>query len=47
MIFSRAAEYRTSAVCAADGMLNSRAFADTLVQEDGVLSHQSQIKKGA
>ena len=47
MILSRAAEYRASALCSEDGMLNSRVFADSLVEEDGVLSRQSQIKKGA
>jgi hypothetical protein len=44
---SRDAEYRTSAVPAEDGTLDSRAFADSLVLEDGDLSHQSQNKKGA
>ena len=32
---------------AEDGTLDSRAFADSLVLEDGALSHQSQNKKGA
>jgi hypothetical protein len=30
-----------------DGMRNSRAFAGSFIRKDGILSDQSQFKKGA
>jgi hypothetical protein len=47
MILSSAADYRSSAETAGGGMLVSRIFAGSLSQKDVILSHQSQLKKGA